>query len=97
MDSNDHTDKDLKKLTTFLPEILDLVNLLTSTSDITATTKSIDALTSHFKEAQEVIATLSSDSTEQLKIKHEALVQANQEQRDLLKRYRHLPVFSHQQ
>lgn len=41
MDSNDHTDKDLKKLTTFLPEILDLVNLLTSTSDITATTKSV--------------------------------------------------------
>ena len=43
----------------------------------------IDALTSHFKEAQEVIATLSSDSTEQLKIKHEALVQANQEQRSV--------------
>lgn len=95
MDSSEH--KDLKQLTTFLPEILDLVNLLTTTSDITAITKSVDTLTSHFKEAQDAISTLSSDSTEQLNIKHEALVLANQEQRDLLTKYRHLPVFSHQQ
>ena len=56
----------------------------------------VDNIENHFKEAREVVSQLSSETTEKLKDKLAAYKSANQQQKILLKEYRHLPVFTEQ-
>lgn len=86
--------KKLSQVTQFIPEIYQLLELLSTTSDITTINKTVDNLQSQFKEAREVVSQLSSETTDQLKEKLAAYKSANQQQKTLLKDYRHLAVFT---
>lgn len=96
MDPRNSDNKKLGQVTQFLPEIYKLLELLNTTSDISTVNKTVSSLETQFKEAQEVVSQLSSETTEQLKEKLAAYKSANHQQKILLKEYRHLAVFTEQ-